>query len=324
MIAGCYDGAASDEGTEGAASTGGSESTSVVDGGSATATATATATGSSSSGGPVDSSSDSSSGSAVDSSSGSADSSSGGIEGTTGCGQPLAIATAEWVPMTVDADAVTREYFVYLPEGYDPDRPYPVVYQFHGCSESVDRHNNNVPVHGHSGSDAIIVRGKAIESCWDTAPGGSGVALFDAMVPEVESQWCADPARRFVTGYSSGAFMTHRLACVRGDMIRGVASIAGGQGGNDCVGEVAGLLIHDSGDPTVSIASSGAARDRLIEANGCDAEAPTTPTAHPPCESYAGCDPELPVVWCQTMGEGHGRQDAFAGPAFWDFLSALD
>jgi polyhydroxybutyrate depolymerase len=322
MVAGCYDGAASDEGTAGASSTGGSESTSVATSGSATATATATAADSGSSGGPADSSSDS--GSADSSSSGSADSSSGGIEGTTGCSLPLAIATAEWVPMTVDVDGITREYFVYLPEGYDPVLPYPVVYQFHGCSDSEDRQSNNVPVHDYSGSDAIIVRGKAIESCWDTAPDGSGVALFDAMVPEVESQWCADPARRFVTGYSSGSFMTHRLACVRGDMIRGVASIAGGQGGNDCVGEVAGLLIHDSGDPMVNISTSEAARDRLIEANGCDAGAPTTPTAHPPCEAYAGCDPELPVVWCQTMGEGHGRQDAFAGPAFWEFLAALE
>jgi len=243
--------------------------------------------------------------------------------GTEGCGEPLTDPTEQWVAKTVNAGGTERDYFVYLPASYDPQRPYPVVYQFHGCSGNPDKQNNNPPVQNHSGADAIHVRGRAIDNCWDNSANGTGVALFDALVPAVEAAYCADPDRRFATGYSSGAFMTHRLACNRGDMLRGVASIAGGLGGNNCVGQVAALLIHDDTDSTVNITASEQARDRHLTNNGCDAQAATSPTNHPPCEAYADCAPDYPVVWCQTTGQGHSRQDSLSAPAFWDFLAAL-
>jgi polyhydroxybutyrate depolymerase len=243
--------------------------------------------------------------------------------GTDGCGEPLADGTENWVAKTVDVDGTDRDYFVYLPASYDPDRPYPVVYQFHGCSSNVDKQNNNPPVQDQSGGDAIHIRGRAVDNCWDTAADGTGVAFFDAVVPVVEATWCADPERRFATGYSSGSFMSHRLSCVRGDMLRGVATIAGGLAGNSCQGQVAALLIHDEDDGTVNISASESARDRHLDNNGCDAQAATTPDDHSPCQVYAGCTAGYPVQWCQTTGMDHARQDSLSAPAFWDFLAAL-
>jgi poly(3-hydroxybutyrate) depolymerase len=243
--------------------------------------------------------------------------------GSAGCGMPSSLATGAWVEQTLDVAGTARTYFVWLPDGYDPARAYPVVYQFHGCSDSATRETNNPPVQRASGADAIHVRGRAVERCWDTSATGPDVAFFDALVAQMEASYCADPARRFVTGYSSGAFMTHRLACVRGDVIRGVATIAGGQAGRMCAGQVAALLIHDQDDGTVNISASRDARDALLAANGCDVDAPRTPTAYAPCERYAGCDDGFPVVWCETTGRNHARQDDLAAPAFWDFLSTL-
>lgn len=240
---------------------------------------------------------------------------------TSGCGIDPGIDTGEWVERSVSAGGTTRVYFVWLPEGYDPDRAYPVVYQFHGCSDN--RESNNVPVQNESGGDAIHVRGRAIDRCWDTAPDGADVAFFDALVPEIERNFCVDTTRRFATGYSSGSFMAHRLACVRGNLLRGVATIAGGQSGTGCTGSVAALLIHDADDTTVNISASESARDSHLERNGCDPVAARTPTDPPPCEQYSGCDSGLPVVWCQTSGQDHSRQDSLAAPAFWSFLSAL-
>ncbi len=243
--------------------------------------------------------------------------------GSAGCGMASALTPRTWAPHTVDVAGVAREYFVWLPDGYDATRPYPVVYQFHGCSDRMDRESNNPPVQSASGADAIHVRSRAVDRCYDTAAMGPDVALFDAMVREVEGAFCADPARRFATGYSGGAFMTHRLACVRGDVLRGVATIAGGMAGRSCRGQVAALLIHDADDGTVNISASESARDALLAANHCDVDAPRTPTAHAPCEAYAGCDEGYPVVFCRTTGMNHSRQDGLAAPAFWDFLSAL-
>ncbi len=243
--------------------------------------------------------------------------------GTAGCGLAPADPSQQWTAHTIDVGGTPREYWVWLPMPYDPNRAYPVVYQWHGCSDAEDRQNNNPPVQDQSGADAIHIRGKAVQACWDTGLQTPDLDFFDALVAEVEATWCADPERRFATGYSSGAFMTHRLGCARGDMLRGIASIAGGQADADCTGPVAALVIHDEDDATVNIGASIGARDHHLARNGCDAAAPTSPVDPAPCQAYAGCDDGLPVVWCQTTGQDHSRQDGLAAPAFWNFLAAL-
>lgn len=242
---------------------------------------------------------------------------------SAGCGMATSAAPATWVEETVTVIGANRPYFVYLPTGYDPSRAYPIIYQLHGCSDSATPEDNNVPVHRETGADAIVVRGRAAMRCWNTNESGVDVAYFDAMLEAAESTFCVDTERRFVSGYSSGSFMTHALACTHGSLFRGVATIAGGQAGRMCTGDVAALLIHDLNDGTVNISASEGARDNHAMRNGCDVSATRTPTADPPCEAYAGCDPGLPVVWCQTTGEDHSRQDALAAPIFWNFFSSL-
>jgi polyhydroxybutyrate depolymerase len=235
--------------------------------------------------------------------------------GSPGCGKPSTITAEQWVMRMVGA----RPYFIRIPAGYDPQRAYQIVYQQHGCSSSPNRETNNVPLEGQSGANAILVRGRAAGDCWDTNAASADIAYWDAMVADVEATWCVDAGRRFATGYSSGAFMTHRLACLRGDMLRGVATIAGGQAEGACKGPLGALLIHDLDDSTVNISASIAARDSHRTRNGCGTT--TVPTAMAPCVAYDGCG--KPVVWCQTTGKNHARQDALAGPIFWDFLSKL-
>lgn len=242
----------------------------------------------------------------------------GGGGGGDGCGEAASIALGQWVEQTVSVPGGgNRAYFVRLPANYDPNEPYPVVYQLHGCSES--RESNNVPVENESGDEAIHVRGRAADNCWDS---NTDLPYFDAMVDDVEASYCADPDRRLLAGYSSGAFFAHRIACVRGDTIRGIATIAGGSPGGGCTGAVAVLQIHDTNDGTVLIGPVGyPTRDHWIAANGC--EATSTATDAPPCVEYDGCDAGTPVVWCETSGQDHSRQDSLAAPIFWDFLSSL-
>lgn len=242
----------------------------------------------------------------------------GGGGGGDGCGEAASIALGSWVEQTVSVPGEgSRAYFVRLPADYDPNEPYPVVYQLHGCSES--REANNVPVENHSGNEAIHVRGRAADDCWDST---TDLPYFDAMVEDVEATFCADPERRLLAGYSSGAFFAHRIACVRGDTIRGIATIAGGSPGGGCTGGVAVLQIHDANDQTVMISPVGyPTRDHWIAANGCDSS--STATDSPPCVAYDGCDASTPLVWCETSGQDHSRQDSLAGPVFWEFLSSL-
>ena len=97
----------------------------------------------------------------------------------------------------------------------------------------------------------------------------------------------------------------------------------------DCGGKVSGLWIHDSNDQTNVIGGSYAARDRVLEVNGCSGSATEKWDGAPGdladlCEKYTACPAEYPVIFCTTSGRGHDAQDDHALPAFTEFANELD
>jgi poly(3-hydroxybutyrate) depolymerase len=192
----------------------------------------------------------------------------------------------------------------------------------HGCGSGI----NNVPMEKATGTDAILVRGtgSAANTCWDTKANGPDVAFFDAMVTDVKTRFCADEKRIFAVGYSSGSWLINQLSCIRADVLRGAATVSGGEAaGGNCGGPVARIYIHDSDDMDNVIAGGIKARDRQLTQNGCDKAVAPVATEPAPCQAYASCPAAEPVVWCQTSGKMHGRQDSFAPDAFWNFFKKL-
>jgi len=261
-------------------------------------------------------------------SSGSSGSSGGGgsagaaSSGSEGCGEAPNQPTASWVESMVEVGAGSRPYSVFLPSNYDASRTYPVILLLHGCGSGT----NNLPMEDQAGSDAIVVRGTGSDDgCWDADPGGADVPYVDAMIEDVEARFCADTSAVFAVGYSSGSWLANQLGCVRADVFRGLATVAGGlPGGGDCADQpIAHMFVHDLNDESNLIEWNEPARDRLLEVNGCDQAVEPLAVEPSPCVSYQGCDPGYPVVWCATSGQGHARQDAFAAPAFWDFFQSL-
>jgi polyhydroxybutyrate depolymerase len=248
----------------------------------------------------------------------------GATQGSLGCGMAAGQALNQWVEQPKLAVAgIDRQWWVWLPTGYDPMKPYPVVFNFHGCSSS----DNIVPMQKVTGDKAILVRATGISDnvCWDAAAGGNDVKFFDQMLAEVLAKRCADATRVFATGYSSGSWLSNTLACERGDKLRGIGTVSGGTFGNktNCKGKFARIFVHDADDLDNEITDGNDdERDRLVLANHCMASAPVM-EAPAPCARYQGCDPGFPVIWCQTEGQGHARQDSLAPGAFWGLFSSL-
>jgi poly(3-hydroxybutyrate) depolymerase len=228
----------------------------------------------------------------------------------------------QFVESMVMAGATNRPYSVRLPTGYDSMRAYPVIVLLHGCGSGT----NNVAMEKPAGADAILIRGtgSASGTCWDTSANGPDVAFFDAMVKDVEARFCTDEHRFFAVGYSSGSWLVNQLTCIRADILRGAASVTGGEAASgQCGGPVARIFIHDKDDTTNVISGSEKARDRQLTQNSCDKSAAPTAVDPSPCKLYQGCTAGYPVEWCQTSGQMHNRQDSLAGPAFWNFFKAF-
>jgi len=251
---------------------------------------------------------------------------------SAGCGMQGSQALGSWVEQPkLNVKAKDRQWWVWLPTGYDPMRAYPLVFTFHGCGGP----DNYPPLQKASGADAIVVRGSgsAAGGCWTYGGASDDVLFFDAMLAAVEAHSCVDTSRVFLTGYSSGSWFTNTLECVRGDKLRATGTVSGGVVGNrgTCVGKYARIFVHDTDDTTNYFIKNGdttkdgnyVERARLLTQNHCDVATPPVSEDPAPCARYQGCDPGYPVIMCQTMGKMHDRQDNLAPGAFWKLFSSL-
>lgn len=244
---------------------------------------------------------------------------------SAGCHLPAAHALASWFEKpTLPVNGNDRQWWVWLPDGYDPARAYPLVFTLHGCGGP----DNFIPMQEQTGSDAIVVRGTgADDGCWTYGGEGDDVQFFDAMLAALEAEYCVDTSRVFSMGYSSGAWMTNTLECTRGDKLRATGTLSGGRVGNlgECKGKFARATVHDLDDTTNPFDEQGAAEelDRVLAQNGCTAELAPVAEDPEPCARYQGCDEGFPVIACFTEGQGHDRQDELAMDAFWRLFSSL-
>jgi polyhydroxybutyrate depolymerase len=273
----------------------------------------------------------------------------GHVMPSTGCGQNpnQVVMTYVQYNTTVTLPAGTnplwakRDYYVWLPAGYDPMRAYTTVFLGPGCGGTG---KDVVPVQMASTSNAILVgldpdppaEGRA---CFDTEqPNTPEIPYFDQTLKEVEAKFCIDTSRVFIAGFSSGSWLADTLGCVRAGVIRGQGNTAGElQGGLTCSGPIAAMMIHDTSDDQNNYMQDyNGARAGILMRNGCSS---TTMPYDPgitttgkdlkgnpiQCVQYQGCKPGFPLVWCPTNGYGHNDAtgSGLSDLGWWKFWEML-
>lgn len=221
-------------------------------------------------------------------------------------------------------------YYVTVPDDYDNDRPIPVVYAFHGYG----RTHNQMRQSDSGGLDAslqewaLVVYPKSVAGeGWDSsAEREANLTMFDALHRQIMSDYCIDPDRVFATGLSSGGYFSNELACKRGNVIRGIAPVSGAaEEQQNCIGQVAALIINGMRDAVVPSALGWEARDYYVRENNCSTE--TTAGTEAECVLYEGCDADYPVQWCthdeSTYEDTNHGWPSFASAAVDAFFQAL-
>lgn len=221
------------------------------------------------------------------------------------------------------------DYLVTLPDGYTGDTPLPLIFGFHGRArtflefEQIDA----TGIDQELGSRAIMV--------YPQAQGGEGwtnpeelppsIEFFEALYQVMLSNYCVDTSHVFAVGHSSGGFFSHILACRYGERLRGIGVVAGTLLENDCTGYVAALMIHGIRDSVVETSRGESARDFLLTRNGCTPD--TEPGPDPHCVTYQGCEPGLPIAWCEhdepTYDDTNHGWPSFASHTIAEFLFSL-
>lgn len=231
----------------------------------------------------------------------------------------------------IDVDGTAREYTLVIPDGYDPDTPMPLVFAFHGLGGNSGLARLYFGIEDAAGDAAIFVYPQGLPVAdqggatgWDLAPDGIDVAMFDAILAEVDATLCIDRARVFATGHSFGGYISNALGCFRAADLRAIGPVAGGPPFAACQDErVAAWMAHGMSDMVVPFSQGEAARDSVLARNGCGE---TTMSVDPsPCVAYDGCADGFGVTWCahaETDQMGH-LWPSWAGAAIWGFFAGL-
>ncbi len=224
----------------------------------------------------------------------------------------------------------TRYYLLNVPSGA-ADTPLPLVFALHGYDM------NNVALvdlydfTAQSSNKAITV----LPQGEGPAPGNTShwgdqvlkstwmanTANYDFMQmlkADIQSKFCVDASRVYMTGFSMGGFFTNSTACAHPDWFRGFAPVSGGGPGtcSNAAAKPPVMIHHGTADTIVELSSGEATRDFWRMRNGCNT---TTTSIYTGCSSYGACSE--PVIYC--VGNWDHTVSSTARANIWKFFDSL-
>jgi polyhydroxybutyrate depolymerase len=275
------------------------------------------------------------------SSSGGGDASTGGLDASTGGGDagtggaPSRSAgcgtapTLESGTRAIDVAGIAREYTLRLPDNYDMNQPYRLVFAFHAMGGNMGQvaggsNNDYYGLFSRADDSAIFVSPNGIDAGWRNTD-GRDVEFVKAMLAEFEADLCIDPGRIFATGFSFGGMMSNAIGCALADVFRAIAPMAGAIPNPDHLYSecnqvndhpIAMWMAHGDTDAVVPYSDGLDALNLFLERAECGTE--TVAVSPSPCVAYQGCMPDYPIHLCEFSG-GHSVP-GFAAEGIWSFF----
>ncbi|MBM0275437.1 cellulose binding domain-containing protein [Micromonospora tarensis] len=230
----------------------------------------------------------------------------GTLAATAGCGKAPTLTSGT---RTIQSSGQSRTYNLRIPDGYDRNRPYRLIFGFHWLNGSA----NNVTSAGYYGlqplsnNSTIFVAPQGLNAGWANT-NGRDLTLFDDIRQQVENDLCVDTTQRFALGWSYGGAMSYAVACARPTIIRAVTVLSGANlsGCNGGTQPVAYFGIHGIYDSVLNISQGRQLRDTFVRNNGCTAQSPREPSRGSLTHittAYSGCRAGYPVQWAAFDGD---------------------
>ncbi len=163
-----------------------------------------------------------------------------------------------------------RPVTLHVPKAYSCDKGAPLVIMLHGYSASGSLEELYLKITAESEKRGFLYAHpdgtkdsmgnqfwNATDACCNfNASTIDDSAYITKIITDVQAAYKVDPKRIYLVGHSNGAFMSYRMACEHGDLIAGVASLAGAMYTDvtkcAAANPVSLLEIHGTADMTIS------------------------------------------------------------------------
>lgn len=225
--------------------------------------------------------------------------------GATPAPEKLVLAGGASITRTVKVGTLERRTLVYIPRGYDPARPTPVVVAFHGGGGNPENMMSFCGLNEKADQAGFIVAypygtgrlpnrlltfnggnccGYAMEH------GIDDVGFVRTMLDDLAAIAPVDVNRVYATGMSNGGIMAYRVASELSDRFAAIAPVGGPMGTPTCAPSRPVAVMHFHGTADAQAPFNGGqgegnpltnvrpiflsvkhSLDQWIKANGCDA-----------------------------------------------------
>jgi polyhydroxybutyrate depolymerase len=255
--------------------------------------------------------------------SGTGGSSGGEGTGSPGCGSasPLKSST-----INVDIDGTSRSYILDVPNGYDTNQKYKLIFVWH----PLGGHANQVAP-GYNGlkslanDSTVFVAPEGLNGSNAEASGNgwwnvndTDMKLFEKMWDNITANLCIDLERVFSTGFSFGGMMSYTIG-YEFDVFRAVAPCSGKTGvipyEQKFTDPLPIMAFHGDADTFVATALGKAFFEQYLTRNQCGTQTKSVDPS--PCIEYQDC--VAPAIWCEFSG-GHNTWSEEPA-AIWKFFS---
>ncbi|HBS88702.1 MAG: hypothetical protein A2W91_18850 [Bacteroidetes bacterium GWF2_38_335] len=237
-------------------------------------------------------------------------------------------------------DGTNRQYIEYVPSVYSETEAVPLVICLHGLGDNMTNFSGIGMQTLSEYENFIVLTPQAlvayyytyeIGTAWNSGASYMGIVLnqtvddvgfLSAMIDSTKALYNIDPDRIYVTGFSMGGFMCHKLACEMNSVFAAVASVAGTIGNTMTTTPELAMPVchfHGTADSTVLYVGNEYGNDAeelvnyWITKNNCD-PAPSVNETLPDIAAdgytvdhyiYSGGDYSSEVEFYKVIGADH-------------------
>ncbi|KAK5682503.1 hypothetical protein LTS10_005631 [Elasticomyces elasticus] len=140
--------------------------------------------------------------------------------GSTGCGKTHTpgyhtVHSNTGKNLSIKSDGIPRYYTVQVPLEYDAQKKYPLIFDYHGSSNTPLNQRDNSAYYNYTNKYLVVYpEGRGLNWQGPTYAAGSNDLLFtDDLLAHVAAQYCIDPQHIYASGKSNGGGFVDTLAC---------------------------------------------------------------------------------------------------------------
>lgn len=245
-----------------------------------------------------------------------------GAAKSEGCGRPRTLQNGS---VTLQSGGQSRKYTLRVPDDYDQDHPYRLIFGFHGATgNSGQVAPSFFGLWSLSEGSTIFIAPDAVGGIWSS---DTDVTFVNDILKQAKGGLCIDTSRVQLEGFSQGGAMAWTLACAQpSGVFRAVVVHSGG--GLARPATCAPVPFMSSlGQQESNGAGQTSNSDFFAKQNGCTVQSlAKAPAGGHACSDYVGCSAGHPTRWCDYDG-GHiaapndaGQSKSWMPQEVWDFL----